>query len=91
MLEVLTNKVTVELNVFGTCMKYIIVGNDNGTAIVTMKRNTDRLRRTHVNQKPTKPNKFKHGISKSTIFYFGTRMDNNSLLLATPKYEGGAT
>jgi hypothetical protein len=41
-LKVMTNKVAVDLNMLGTLMEDVIVGNLDGTSIVTMDRNCSR-------------------------------------------------
>ena len=41
--QMMTNKMTVDLDVFGSFMKDIIVSNLNSTVVVTMKRNRWRV------------------------------------------------
>ena len=58
LLKMMTNKVTINLNVLGTFMKNIIMGDVNSTTIVVMNRSTSGLGSTHVSQEPTKPKEF---------------------------------
>ena len=54
----MTNEVTIDLNVLGALMKNIIMGNVNSTTIVIVNRSTGGLGGTHVSQEPTKPEEF---------------------------------
>ena len=51
----MTNEVTIELNVLGALMKNIIMSNVNSTTIVAVNRGTGGQGSTHVSQEPTKP------------------------------------
>jgi hypothetical protein len=51
----MTNEVTVDLNVLDAFMKNIIMSDVNSTTIVAVDRSTGDLGSTHVNQEPTKP------------------------------------
>ena len=48
LLKMMTDEVTDDLNVLGALMKNIIMGNVNGTTIVTVNRGTGGMRRTHI-------------------------------------------
>ena len=48
LLKMMTNEVTIDLNVLGALMKNIIMGNVNSTMIVVVNRSTGGLRSTHV-------------------------------------------
>jgi uncharacterized protein (DUF486 family) len=48
MLKMVTCEVTVDLNVFGTFMKYRVVGNLNGTLVITIQRSWFRNNHTHI-------------------------------------------
>ena len=50
LLKVMTNKVTIDLNVLGALMKNIIMGNVNSITIVTVNMSTVGLRSTYVSQ-----------------------------------------
>ena len=58
LLKMITNEVTIDLNVLGALMKNIIMGNMNSTTIVVVNRSTGGLESTHVSQEPTKPEEF---------------------------------
>jgi hypothetical protein len=58
LLKMMTNEVTIDLNVLGALMKNIIMGNVNSTTIVAVNRSTGGLRSTHVSQGPTKLEEF---------------------------------
>jgi hypothetical protein len=58
LLKMMTNEVTIDLNVLNALMKNIIIGNVNSTTIVAVNRSTGGLRSTHVNQEPTKLKEF---------------------------------
>ena len=45
----MTNDVTIDLNVLGALIKNIIMGNVNSTTIVAVNRNTSGQRSTYVN------------------------------------------
>ena len=49
----MTNKVTVDLNMLGTLMEDVIVGNLDGTSIVTMDWNCSRTINAKVLEEPT--------------------------------------
>ena len=55
LLKMMTNEVTIDLNVLGALMKNIIMSNMNSTTIVAVNRSTGGLGSTHVSQEPTKP------------------------------------
>ena len=54
----MTNEVTIDLNVLSALMKNIIMGNVNSNTIVAMNRSTGGLGNTYVSQEPTKPEEF---------------------------------
>jgi hypothetical protein len=85
--KMMAHKMTADLNVFSTFMKYIIMRNLNHTLIVTKDRRTGGLRNTHITEKPTELEELRGGVSKSTILSFSARAGNNRLLLATPRDE----
>ena len=58
LLKMMTNEVTIDLNVLGALMKNIIMGNVNSTTIVAVNRSTGGLGSTHVSQEPTKLEEF---------------------------------
>ncbi|GFZ12887.1 hypothetical protein Acr_23g0012720 [Actinidia rufa] len=88
--HMLSNKMAVNLNMFSTIMKNIIVSNQYGTAIVTVKYSSPRMTDAHVLKKPSKLEELLCGVSKSTILSLSARMSNKSLLLTTPRDEGVA-
>jgi hypothetical protein len=47
-LEIMSNEVTIDLNVFGAYMKDIIMSNIHDTLIATRNWNASGLRSTHV-------------------------------------------
>jgi hypothetical protein len=55
LLKMMTNEVTIDLNVLGALMKNIIMSNMNSTTIVAVNRSTGGLGSIHVSQEPTKP------------------------------------
>ena len=89
LLKMMTNEVTVDLNVLGALMKNIIMGNVNSTMIIIVNRSTSGLGSTHVSQEPAKPEEFRGGIGESTVLSFSTGMSNNRLFLATPRDKRG--
>jgi hypothetical protein len=58
LLKMMTNEVTIDLNVLNALMKNIIIGNVNSITIVAVNRSTGGLRSTQVNQEPTKLKEF---------------------------------
>ena len=44
--KMITNKMTIDLDVFSLFMEYIIVSNMNGTLVVTIKKSSKRSRHT---------------------------------------------
>ncbi|KAM7482209.1 hypothetical protein LguiB_006792 [Lonicera macranthoides] len=54
----LANKVTINLNVFGSFMKNVIVADLDGTAVVTIKSSGRGLRSTEFIKESSKPYKF---------------------------------
>ena len=89
LLKMMTDEVTINLNVFGALIKNIIMSKVNSTTIVTMKMSVDGLRSTHVSQESTKPEEFRSSIGMSTVLSFSTRESNNKLFLVTPKDKRG--
>ena len=80
----LTNKVTIDFDVFGAFMKNIVMSYLNGILIVIIENSGKTLRNTHFFKKPSKPDEQLRSICKSTIFYFGTGSGDKRLFLATP-------
>ena len=89
LLKMMTNKVTVDLNMLGALMKNIIMGNVNSTTIITVNRSTGGLGSTHVSQEPAKPEEFRGGIGESTVPSFSTGTSNKRLFLITPRDKRG--
>jgi hypothetical protein len=58
LLKMMTNEVTIDLNVLNALMKNIIMSNVNSTTIVVVNRSTGGLGSTHVSQEPTKLEEF---------------------------------
>ena len=58
LLKMMTNEMTIDLNVLNALMKNIIMSNVNSTTIVVVNRSTGGLGGTHVNQEPTKLEEF---------------------------------
>ena len=54
LLKIMTNEVTIDLNMLGALMKNIM-SDVNSTTIVAVDRSTGGMGSTHVNQEPTKP------------------------------------
>ena len=89
LLKMMTNEVTIDLNVLGVLMKNIIMGNVNSTMIVTVNKSTGGLGSTHISQEPTKPEEFSGGFVENTVFNFSIGTSNNGLFLATPRDKRG--
>ena len=87
-LQMLVNKVTINLNMFRPLMKDSIVGILNSTAFITIERGRRRLRDTQIKQETTKPNNLSSGMSHSTILSFGSRASNDWLFLTFPRDQG---
>jgi hypothetical protein len=83
--KMMAHKMTVDLNMFSTFMKYIIMHNLNRTSIITKDRRTEGLRNPHIMEKPTEPEELRGGVSKSTILSFSARVGNNRLFLTTSR------
>ena len=81
LLKMMTNEVTIDLNVLDALLKNIIMGNVN--------RSTGSLRSTHVSQEPTKLEEFRGGIGESMVLSFSTRTSNNKLFLVTLRDRRG--
>ena len=54
----MTNEVTIDLNVLNALLKNIIMSNVNSTTIVVVNRSIGGLGSTHVSQEPTKLEEF---------------------------------
>ena len=89
LLKMITNEVTVNLNVLGALMKNIIMDNVNSTTIITVNRSTGGLESTHVSQEPAKLEEFRDGIGESTVLSVSTGTSNNRLFLAMPRDKRG--
>ncbi|GMP60263.1 hypothetical protein CsSME_00023198 [Camellia sinensis var. sinensis] len=87
-LQMLSDKVTINLNVFRSFMEDSIVGNLNSTAVVTIEGGWKRLRYTQIREKTTKPIKLSNSMSYNTVLSFGSRASNKSLFLAFPRDQG---
>ena len=51
--KMITNKMTIDLDVFSPFMENIVVSNMNGTLVVTIKRSSKGCRHTQVFEKPS--------------------------------------
>ena len=85
----MTNEVTIDLNVLDAFMKNIIMGNVNSTTIVTVNMSIGGLGSTHVSQELTKLEEFRGGIGESMVLSFSTRTSNNKLFLVTLRDRRG--
>ena len=83
--NVLANKVTINLNMFRVLIKGIIKSNLNSTPVITIKISRRGLRDDQIIKKPTYPEKFKGGVSKSPILSFSARASSQGLFLAMPQ------
>ncbi|KAA0063737.1 hypothetical protein E5676_scaffold107G00460 [Cucumis melo var. makuwa] len=72
---------------FDALMEHVIVSNLNGITSITVKNSCRLLRYSYTSKEPTEPENFKSCINKSTIFLFGARARNNTLLLTSPRDE----
>lgn len=68
--KILSNVVTINLNMLSAVMKNIIMGNLNGATVVTIKINGRRMRYLQISKRLTKPKYFRSSISKCRIFSF---------------------
>ncbi|GMP53515.1 hypothetical protein CsSME_00018960 [Camellia sinensis var. sinensis] len=59
----LTDKVTINLNVLHPLMEDSVVGNLNSTVVVIVKKGRRRLRDTQIKQETTKPNNLSSSMS----------------------------
>ena len=57
-MKMMTNEVTIDLNVLNALLKNIIMSNVNSTTIVVVNRSIGGLGSTHVSQEPTKLEEF---------------------------------
>lgn len=62
----MTDKMAMNLDMFGLFMEDIIVNNLNDTLVITKSDNW--CEHTYTLGKPTKPKEFKCNVSKGTIF-----------------------
>ena len=85
--KMITDKMTINLDVFSPFMEDIIVSNMNDTLVVTIKRNSRGCRHTYILKKPSKPKELRCDISKSTIFCFSTGTGHMSLFLDLPRNQ----
>lgn len=83
-LEMLTSDVTINFNVLGAFIEDIIIINVNSTMIIPIKRSSSGLRIIQVNQKPSKLDELRSGVSKGTVLTLNVGTRNNILLLAMP-------
>lgn len=80
--NVLANKVTINLKMFGAFVEHIIVGNVSCTGAVIVKNGGLQIVNVHFKQKSTKANDFSSSDGKSTIFDFSRGAGDNRLLPA---------
>ena len=83
----ITDKMTIDLDVFSPFIEDIIVGNMNDTLVVTVKKSSRGYGHIEVLKKPSQPKELKCGISKGTILYFSTGVDHKGLFLASPRNQ----
>ena len=58
LLKMMTNEVTIDLNVLSSLMKNINMDNVNSTTIVTVNKSTGGLWSTYISQELMKPEEF---------------------------------
>ena len=83
--KMITDKMTINLDVFAPFMEDIIVSNMNDTLVVTIKRNSRGSGYTKVLKKPSWPKELRCDIYKGTIFCFSTRAGHKGLFLTSPR------
>ena len=83
----ITNKMTIDLDVFSSFMEDIIVSNMNGTLVVTIKGSSRGCRHIQILKKSSKPKELRCCISKGAIFCFSTGAGHKSLFLTSPRNQ----
>lgn len=81
--DMMTNKTTINLNMFSTLMEDIIMKDLNSISIVTIKNSRRGLSYIRTNQQPTKPKEFRCSIRKVSMLWLNAKTRYNSVLLAT--------
>ena len=77
--QMMTHKMTINLNMLSALMENIIMHNLNSTMAVTMCDNRRRMCKTHNFQRLMKSEKFRGSISQSTVLYLSARVRHNML------------
>ena len=63
--NMLSHKVTINLNMLGAIMEDIIVRNLNGTLIIIIKNNSIGMRSTHIGKKPMELKKLLSSVKRA--------------------------
>ena len=85
--KMITDKMTINLDVFSPFMEDIIVSNMNSTLVVIIKGSSRGCGHNQILKKPSQPKELRYGISKSTIFCFNTGTGHKSLFLTSPRNQ----
>ena len=85
--NMLTDEVTVNLDVLCSFMEDRVVCNSGSTGIVPMERCGTTNKNTQFTQKAAKPDNFSTGGGHRSIFCLSRRFRNGGLLLALPRNE----
>ena len=83
--KMITDNMIINLNMFSSFIKKIIVSNMNSTLVIITKRNNRECGHTQILEKPSKLEELGCGISKNTIFCFSAGVGHNSLFLTLPR------
>ena len=81
--KIITDKMTINLDVFSPFMEDIIVSNMNDTLVIIIKRSGIGCRQTILKKPSSKLEEFRCSINKGMIFHFSTRVSHNGLFLTS--------
>ena len=84
------SKEDINTNMFSKFMLHRIIGNLNGSSVVTQKRCGDITRNPQISQQPSKPYNSCSSSGKCSKFSHCTRTRYNSLFLGLPGNRRGA-
>ena len=85
--KMITDKMTIDLDVFSPFIEDIIMGNMNGTLVVTIKMSSRGYGHIEILKKPSQSKELRCGINKGTILCFSIGADHKGLFLTSPRNQ----
>ena len=83
--QLFTNKMTIQFNVLGPLMENRILGNVDGSLVITLDRDRSDVINGELMKQPAKPCQFSNQSAETPIFCFSRREGNSTLLLGLPR------